>query len=121
MTTMETPGVSDPEWNAVAQVGEIVSQLSQLGEKMKTLVNELEAKGEMAKRQDTRILKRGTLEVKQVSQSFIASFDPESRTVEVNGRAIPTRPGQYRGVGTDPHGAIVALADSLKMTGLNEL
>lgn len=106
--------ILDPEWNPLARAGEIVSQLSQLGEKIKILVSEVEAKSELTRRQEARVVKCGVLEIKAVSDSYIASFQDVPK-VECNGISIPPRPsGQVRGVGRNPYEAVRTLADELQ-------
>ena len=109
--------IEDPEWNPLARAGEIISQLSQLGEKIKTLVSELEAKAELARRQEFKVLKRGVLEIGTMSESVIARFQ-DVPTVEINGKGIPPRPGQMRGVGRNAYEAVTALALELKQEGI---
>lgn len=103
----------DPEWNPRIQFGEIASQINQLLDKGKTLIGELEAKAAMSER-EARLIKRGTIEVKQRGKDFIATFDPEARTVKINGRTVPSKPSQIMAVDDNPYSAVASLAGAIR-------
>ena len=100
--------VNDPEYNALARIGEIKSRVNLALDEATKIVSDLSEK-----RQEKVVL-RGVLDVRSVSGSFIASFQNVA-PVEISGITIPPRPGSYvRGVGTDVCEAIKALATEMK-------
>lgn len=108
--------ILDPEWTPLAEIGDIKSKVNLELDRATKIIAELEARGVMAQRQNVRVLKRGTIELRELDGSYVASFEPETRTIEINGRAVPSRPSQMKYEGPTLYEALDKLSRQLVMS-----
>ena len=101
--------MSDPDFNPVAQLGEIRSKINLELDKAVQIVTEQEAQKELARRNERKVHMRGVFELAEQSHSFIASIQ-DVPSVEISGITVPPRPNsQLQGVGKSKGEAIKAL------------
>ena len=93
-----------------------MSQLTTLGEKLKAFADEVEAREAMRERaENVRLIRRGPLEIKLSGEEYVASWEPEAREIEVNGKKVPLRPTvPCKFVATNPYRAAHGLVEILE-------
>jgi len=110
--------MNDPEYGLLEKTGEVVSRMSSLGESLKTLASEIEARQAMEDRKNEpvdRMIRRGPIEIRKLDYQFSASWAPEARKISVNGEEKElVLASPHVSFGADPYDAAHTLIKALK-------